>query len=218
MQDERAGLKEVSENVYYDYKNFVDINKERLKKTFGEKVSFKTSSRGIKFRGAFDTKEDANAHSEYCGRRDKNKFAIHVVSMGHWMDLDTNTSKNKEYPNADLNRLMHEMDKNSKLAESEFDARKDDKVKKAMAENVKCAEKTGNKLTQYQDEDGNLINTTIASSVGAAVTVDDIEKALFDGANIATKSERAKHDSAIRAKLTTPRKFDTIADHETTVD
>lgn len=231
LQDERAGLKEVSSNVYYDFKNFMDMNKAHLRKTFAEKVTVKMSCRGIKFRGAFETKELAHAHADACSNADGHKFNVHIVSMGHWMDLDTNTSKNKEYPNADLNRLMHEMDKNKKLADAEFGARKNEKISKAMKENIERAEKSGNKLTQYQDEDGNLVNSTIMdaiTNVGAAgVTVDDIENALFNSDNIATRSEREQHYSTIKAKLgivpdpkssSSSAPEDEILPHETTVD
>ena len=76
-----------------------------------------------------------------------------------------------------------------------------------MDDNISLAEKSGNKLTQYRDEDGNLVNSTIESSVHKVakdksnVSIGDIEQALFNSEHIATSAERAQHDAGVRERL-----------------
>jgi asparagine synthetase A len=47
--------------------------------------------------------------------------------------------------------------KNEERAKQEFQARIKETKKKAIEENIKLAEKTGNVLTQTMDEEGNLV-------------------------------------------------------------
>jgi hypothetical protein len=57
----------------------------------------------------------------------------------------------------ELNLLHAEMVKNDEKAKQEFENRKKDARRKAIEENVKKAQKSGNKLTQTLDENGNLV-------------------------------------------------------------
>ena len=88
--------------------------------------------------------------------------------------------------------MQHKME-NEKQAKNMFDARTKESKKKAIEENIKNAEKTGNALTQNIDEDGNLIGVnmtsqekTLINSVveGANITIEDIRNELFEGDNI----------------------------------
>jgi translation elongation factor P/translation initiation factor 5A len=47
--------------------------------------------------------------------------------------------------------------KNDEKAKQEFENRKNEARRKAIEENVKQAQKSGNKLTQTLDENGNLV-------------------------------------------------------------
>ena len=72
-----------------------------------------------------------------------------------------------------------------------------ERKEKAIKKNIKLAEKTGNKLTQNIDENGNLvgINNTIEESFGLKeeITTADIQKELFEGENIVnTKRDKSK--------------------------
>jgi hypothetical protein len=57
----------------------------------------------------------------------------------------------------ELNQLHAEKVKNDEKAKQEFENRKKDARRKAIEENVKKAQKSGNKLTQTLDENGNLV-------------------------------------------------------------
>jgi hypothetical protein len=57
----------------------------------------------------------------------------------------------------ELNQLHNEKIKNEMKAKEEFERRVKETKKKAIEENIKLAKKSGNKLTQSLDEQGNLI-------------------------------------------------------------
>jgi hypothetical protein len=57
----------------------------------------------------------------------------------------------------ELNQLHNEKIKNEMKAKEELKRRVKETKKKAIEENIKLAKKSGNKLTQTLDEEGNLI-------------------------------------------------------------
>ena len=87
----------------------------------------------------------------------------------------------------ELNQLMQEKIKNEASAKNAFEQRIKDTKKKAIEDNIKNAEKTGNLLTQTIDEEGNLIgiqNTNTQQknlSEQDTISVGDIRNELFEG-------------------------------------
>ena len=57
----------------------------------------------------------------------------------------------------ELNQLHHEKLKNEMKAKEEFEKRLYESKRKAIEKNIEEAKRTGNKLTQTMDADGNLI-------------------------------------------------------------
>ena len=101
-----------------------------------------------------------------------------------------------EYLEKELNDLMNEKQKNEQVAKVEFETRVRESKKKAIAENIETAKKSGNKLTQNIDNDGNLIGienmNTIESNLlssNKTVASADIQKELFEGDNIVIPSK-----------------------------
>ena len=76
-----------------------------------------------------------------------------------WIPWDPDAYKTGrvEFMEEELNQLHQEKTKNEALAKEEFDKRLKDTKRKAIEENIKLAEKSGNVLTQTMDEEGNLI-------------------------------------------------------------
>jgi hypothetical protein len=176
-----------------DFKTFVDKNEEELEKTFGILHNFQTSTRGIKIRGVYPTMEEAELRCKMLREVDPN-HDVFVGPVGLWMPWDPEAYKTGkvEYMEDELNQLMHEKVKNETNAKNAFDQRVKETKQKAIEENIKKAEKSGNTLTQTIDEKGNLIginnintqeqNLNNNESISAA----DIRSELFEGDNIIT--------------------------------
>ena len=90
----------------------------------------------------------------------------------------------------ELNQLMSEKKKNDTIAKSAFEERLKETKQKAIDENIKNAEKSGNTLTQTIDKEGNLIGINNVNtqektlSENDNLSVSDICKELFEGENI----------------------------------
>jgi hypothetical protein len=156
VKEEDTKLK--SENVEDDYKTFLDMNEDKLNEKFNREHSFQTSVRGIKIRGSFGSQEEAEHWCAELRKVDPN-HDIFVGKVGVWMPWDPDAYKTGriEFMEEELNQLHQEKIKNEMKAKQEFEARVNETKRKAIEENIKLAEKSGNKLTQTMNDDGNLI-------------------------------------------------------------
>jgi hypothetical protein len=187
VKDERDNI--VSSSIEDDYKTFLDNNEENLEKQFNIKHNFQTSVRGFKSRGNFATQEEAELRAKLLRETDPH-FDIFVGPVGQWLCWDPEAYKTgkTEYMEEELNQLMQEKVKNETFAKNAFEQRIKDTKKKAIEDNMKNAEKTGNPLTQTIDEEGNLIGIQNTQQRALAekesISVSDIRSELFEGENI----------------------------------
>lgn len=174
-----------------DYKTFLDNNEEELEKSFGVNHNFQTSTRGLKIRGVYPSMEEAELRCKMLREIDPN-HDVFVGPVGLWMPWDPEAYKTGrvEYMEEELNQLMHEKNKNELNAKNTFDQRLKDTKQKAIEENIKNAEKSGNKLTQTIDETGNLIGVNNINTQENklmeqdVILTSDIKTELFEGDNI----------------------------------
>lgn len=174
-----------------EYKTFLDNNEEDLEKKFGIKHNFQTSIRGVKIRGAYPSLEEAELRCKMLREVDPN-HDVYVGPVGLWMPWEPEAYKTGrvEYIEEELNQLMSEKNKNETNAKSAFDQRVKESKKKAIEENIKNAEKSGNTITQTIDENGNLIGINNVNSAETSfkdqdeVSAADIRAELFEGENI----------------------------------
>jgi len=175
-----------------DYKNFLDAKEDDLEQDFNAEFNFQTSTRGIKIRGAYPTQQEAELRCRMLREVDPN-HDVYVGPVGMWMPWNPNAYKTGrvEYLEDELNQLMSEKNLNEKQAKVAFEKRVKESKRAAIAENVKIAQSSGNKLTQNIDSDGNLIGVanmnTTESGLNEEVSSADIRKELFEGANIRTR-------------------------------
>ncbi len=176
-----------------EYKTFIDHNEEELQKQFDIAHNFQTSTRGIKIRGSYPTQEEAELRCKMLREIDPN-HDVYVGPVGMWMPWDPEAYKTGrvEYMEEELNQLMHEKQKNESNAKTAFEQRVKETKQKAIEENIKTAEKSGNTLTQTIDEQGNLIGVNNINTQESAlkeqenISTADICMELFEGENIVT--------------------------------
>jgi vacuolar-type H+-ATPase subunit I/STV1 len=185
-----------------DYKTYLDNNEEKLEKDFNENYNFQTNTRGIKVRGVFQSQQEAELRCKMLREVDPN-HDVYVGQIGMWMPFHPEAYKTGkvEYLEKELNDLMNEKQKNEQVAKVEFEKRVKESKKKAIAENIENAKKSGNKLTQNVDDNGNLIGienmNTVESNLllsNKTVASADIQKELFEGDNIVIPSKDKNSD------------------------
>ena len=156
VEEEKNNL--AKSNLTDDYKTYIDNNEDELQKKFDIENSFQTNTRGLKIRGSYPTQEEAELRCKMLREIDPN-HDIMVGPVGMWMPWDPEAYKTGrvEYIEEELNQLMHEKQKNESNAKTAFEQRVKETKQKAIEENIKNAEKTGNSLSQTIDDKGNLI-------------------------------------------------------------
>ena len=198
-----------------DYKNFLDAKEDDLNTQFNEMHNFQTSTRGIKIRGSYPSQAEAELRCKMLREIDPT-HDVYVGPVGMWMPWEPEAYKTGrvEYLEEELNQLMHEKNKNEKQARQAFDKRVSEAKKTAIAENVKLAKESGNKLTQNVDAQGNLVGlgvSTVEQSLtdNTKVSNADIRKELFEGDNIRTRAtDKEKSDKANEPDVTIEEKKD----------
>lgn len=179
-----------------DYKNFIDNNEEKLQEKFDIDHQFKTNTRGIKVRGSYNTQGEAEIRAKILRENDP-AHDVYVGQVGMWMPFDPDAYKTGkvEYLEKELNELMHEKNKNEENAKLEFDNRVKEAKKKAIEDNVKKAEESGNKLSQIMDESGNLVNLravdydSIPDEDVVMKPSNDLKNEIFKKSNIPTSDK-----------------------------
>ena len=188
VKEERDILK--NSNIEDDFKTFVDNSEEALQSAFDKEHGFKTSVRSVKIRGVYPTQEEAELRCKMLREVDP-YHDVYVGPVGMWMPWEPEAYKTGrvDYLNPELNKLMSEKNKNTESVDIEFQKRVREAKEKAISENIKIAEKTGNKLTQNIDSEGNLFSVT--SGENSEVSTADIRKELFENDNVINRNDKS---------------------------
>jgi hypothetical protein len=191
VKEEKESL--IKSGIEDDYKTFIDNNEDDLQKQFDIAHNFQTNTRGLKIRGSYPTQEEAELRCKMLREIDSN-HDIMVGPVGMWMPWDPEAYKTGrvEYLEEELNQLMSEKKKNEGNAKTAFEQRVKESKQKAIDDNIKSAEKSGNTLTQTIDKEGNLIGVNSANTQEFAmrdqenISTADICSELFEGENVVT--------------------------------
>jgi hypothetical protein len=89
------------------YDDFLFSNRVKLEDEFFTKNEFRTTVRGVKVRGSYNSKEEAVARSKKLQRQDP-LHNIYVADVGKWLPWDPEPSdiSEQEYAEEKLNTLM----------------------------------------------------------------------------------------------------------------
>jgi hypothetical protein len=189
VKEEKSNL--LITTIEDEYKTFLENNEERLENEYMEQNLFRTSTRGLKIRGSFETLKEAEMRCKLIRELDPN-HNIFVGKVGVWMPWNPDAYKTGrvEYMEEELNELMAKKRQNDETTKIEFEKRVRETKEKAIQENIRKARETGNVLTQTIDKDGNLISV---NQMDEELTSADIANELFNNEN-AIVGEAALHN------------------------
>lgn len=134
------------------YKDYLVTNEERLQKEFYEANDFRTSVRGLKVRGVFDTQREAEMHAKKLRAQDES-FNVYVGQVGFWLPWDPSPDSisKQEYAEQELNELVKQYKENQEARKEVFNDEVNEKIKEAE-ERVKQLKKM--QKTIKDDESG----------------------------------------------------------------
>lgn len=137
-----AGFKEKFEDFLYR-------DEEKISEVYDRANKFRTSVRGLKVRGVYDTKKEADVRAAAIQRLDPN-FDVFVGQVGYWLPWDpTNTKiEDQEYLNQDLNKLVKEYKANESKKDQFFQEQKEQRMKGALPPEKRAEHAAGLKATR----------------------------------------------------------------------
>ena len=158
------------------YKDFVYVNGDKLEGDFYEQNDFRTSVRGVKVRGSYDTLAEAQAKAKKLQQVDKN-FNVYIGQVGYWLPWDPNPHKidNQEYGEQELNTLVKKYRENQDKKDEHFRENIDyarECADKQKAEKEKAEKENSDKNTLVGEGEGETVVNTETSTD----TVDDADK------------------------------------------
>ncbi len=180
VTEENKQIKEYG--IEDDYKNFIDKYEDKLNDEFNREHSFQTSVRGLKIRGVYNSQDEAEERCKNLRKTDSN-HDIFIGPVGIWIPWDPDAYKTGriEFLEEELNELHKQKLENEAKAKNEFDARVKESKRKAIEDNIKKANESGNTLTQTIDDNDNLI--------GVPENVD------FDSRDATTAEQTKEHNT-----------------------
>ncbi len=117
----RTEMRDFKQTTIEDaYQSFLMKNKKRLEDDFFAKNNFRTTIRGMKVRGVYDTYNEAVARAKTLQRIDPS-FNVYVGQVGFWLpwDPEPHDVADQEYADDQLNQLMRKY-KENEAARDEF--------------------------------------------------------------------------------------------------
>ena len=148
------------EKLMSQYTDFCYKHEDSLQKEFDERNNFKTSVRGIKVRGVYQSKQEAEMRASKLHKSDSN-FHVFVGQVGYWLPWNPCADKIEDETFADtqLNELMTKYKENNVNKDIFYEEQKRDKIRAAQEERLraekekKAQESLENASDKPSDED-----------------------------------------------------------------
>ena len=107
-------------NKFEDYKY---VNEKTLSQTFTEENDFVCNTRGVKVRGSYDTKHEAEFRAKLLQKKDPS-HSVFIGQVGYWLPWDPSLTYvddiDGEYLNNELNTLMKKYKENQENKDAQF--------------------------------------------------------------------------------------------------
>jgi hypothetical protein len=148
------------------YETFLFKNKKKLEEDFFAKNEFRTTVRGIKVRGTYDTYAEAVGRAKTLQKLDP-AFNVYVGQVGFWLPWDPEPSDvgDQEYADDQLNQLMKRYKENESQRDEFYEEMKRTRI--------------GEKKTKEADGTGAVIGASQNTPSG-----------MFDGEDLAIQRKR----------------------------
>lgn len=154
------------------YDDFLFKDEQRVGDEFDKLNDFKTSVRGVKIRGVYDTRREAEMRAKTLQHLDQ-KFNIFVGQVGYWLpwDPESNNVEDQEYMNEELNTLVKEKKKNEDKKNMFYEEQKAKRVAEASTAADRLREKL-EKKKQLEEEAAKVATESTEGETTKAPSLD----------------------------------------------
>ena len=163
-------------DFYEDYINFQYKYSDEIDRDYVKENGLKTNIRGLKVRGVYSTKEEAEAKALKLQKKDSS-FHVFVGQVGYWLPFNPIADKieDEKFINDGLQELMEGYKQNSINKDILYEEDKRDKLKRAAEELAKAKEEE-----RKRNEEEAAKASASASGTDNAAPVDNNEDILTE--------------------------------------
>ena len=126
------------DEAYAKYEDFCYKFSSELQRDFDEQNDFQTSIRGLKVRGVYNTKDEADARAKKLSTLDSS-FHVFIGQVGYWLPWDpcADGVEGEVFQNSQLNDMMEKYEENNINRDIFYEDQKRDKIAAAKEESEK---------------------------------------------------------------------------------
>ena len=148
------------------YNDFTYKFSDELQKDYDKKVDFKNNIRGVKVRGVFSTRDEADNRAKKLQVLDSD-FHVFVGQVGYWLPWDPCADKieNEHFLNDELNEMMVKYKENNVNKDIFYEDQKREKLKEAKEESIR-----------KNREKNEVIEECEETNYDTGATIDDIKE------------------------------------------
>jgi hypothetical protein len=145
-------------DAYSKYEDFCYKHEDKLQRDYDEQNDFQTSIRGVKVRGVFNTKDEAEEKAKKISQLDSS-FHVFIGQVGYWLPWDPNADRvdSEHFQNDQLNTMMSKYQENSVNRDIFYEEQKREKVRvaqeKVLEEKRKADLEREKKLDDVYEDD-----------------------------------------------------------------
>ena len=175
-----AFLKERHEEIDYTvvkdfealYDTFIGEHEQMLEDKFHEQNQFRTTIRGLKVRGTYNTKKEAEIRAKVLQRIDRSHH-VFVAPVGYWLPWDpaADAVQDQVYQEEELNELMKNYKLNEMKRDTFYEEQKQERKKAALEENER---RRAENKRQQELENAQTAGAPVDGTPGSAGTAQDV--------------------------------------------
>ena len=191
-ENERLTPEQVVQRLTMDgYSDYAITHEQETNDLFNNQNEFRTSVRGIKVRGVFESLKEAQRKAKILQTRDQT-FHVFVGQMGYWLPWDPNPDniENQEYSEHHLNEIVKKYKENKVAKDEVWTKDLQRRIEATKADGQKGALESSNKIE--------VIDEKKEQAEQAEKATKEMVKNIFDGDDVflARKAEQAVAPSA----------------------
>jgi hypothetical protein len=161
--------------IMEQYKDFSYKFNDELQRDYDEQCEFKTNIRGLKVRGTYSTREEADRRAKKLQTIDSD-FNVFVGQVGYWLPFNPCADKieDEHFINSQLNDMMEKYKENSINKDIFYEDQKREKVKAARDEVIRKKREEAEEMKQGDEEN-------MLKDKEDPVQEDPVQEAVIDG-------------------------------------
>lgn len=181
----------------FSFRDHKDIDSE-----FDSINDFKTSIRGVKVRGVYDTHREAEIRAKVLQRMD-HTFDVFVGQVGYWLPWDPESSKveNQEYLNDNLNNLVKEYKSNEIKKDMFYQEQTRQRKQEAMSVSERLKKKLEAKRreessnNEVKDKNNETVNEKLEENLKKELDQENMNNLLSSNSDTVSVSDNTNENS-----------------------